>query len=376
MTDQTTPGAGPDDTPAANGTATGSAATSSAATDLRITDSTLRDGSHAMRHQFTQEQVRAVVHALDTSGIQVIEVAHGDGLGGSSFNYGFSRVDEFQLIAAAVQEARQAKIAVLMLPGVGTVEHLRHAREVGASVARIATHCTEADTSIQHFGAARALGMETVGFLMLSHRTTPEKLAEQARIMVDAGAQCVYVVDSAGALVLGDAQARVQAVLAEIGGQAQVGFHGHQNLSMGVANSVLAFQAGAKQIDGALCALGAGAGNAPTEVIAATFERLGVRTGVDVNGVLAAAENVVKPVIPRLPWMDRSSIIQGYAGVYSSFLLHAERAAERYGVPAYEILQRVGEAGYVGGQEDMIIDIALQLRQERELGDLAGVGVR
>jgi 4-hydroxy 2-oxovalerate aldolase len=346
-----------------------------AVTDLRITDSTLRDGSHAMRHQFTEEQVRAVVHALDGAGVQVIEVAHGDGLGGSSFNYGFSRVDEFQLIKAAVQEAQRARIAVLMLPGVGTVEDLRHAREVGASVARIATHCTEADTSIQHFNAARDLGMETVGFLMLSHRTTPEKLAEQARIMVDAGSQCVYVVDSAGALVLGDAQARVQAVLAEIGDEAQVGFHGHQNLSMGVANSVLAFQSGARQIDGALCALGAGAGNAPTEVIAATFERLGVKTGLDVNAVLSAAEDVVRPVIPRLPWMDRSSIIQGYAGVYSSFLLHAERAAERYGVPAHEILQRVGEAGYVGGQEDMIIDIALQLRQERELGDLAAVGV-
>jgi 4-hydroxy 2-oxovalerate aldolase len=194
--------------------------------------------------------------------------------------------------------------------------------------------------------------------------------------MVDAGAQCVYVVDSAGALVLGDAQARVQAVLAEIGAQAQVGFHGHQNLSLGVANSVLAYQAGAKQIDGALCALGAGAGNSPTEVLAATFERLGITTGVDVHKVLAAAQDVVKPVIPRMPTMDRSSIIQGYAGVYSSFLLHAERAAERYEVPAHEILQRVGEAGYVGGQEDMIIDIALQIRQEQELGDLAAVGVR
>ncbi|HEY6793629.1 MAG TPA: 4-hydroxy-2-oxovalerate aldolase [Kineosporiaceae bacterium] len=335
------------------------------AAEVRITDSTLRDGSHAMRHQFTSPQVRAIVHALDGAGVQVIEVAHGDGLGGSSFNYGFSREDEFDLIAAAVQEARQARIAVLMLPGVGTVDHLRRAHDVGASVARIATHCTEADTSVQHFGAARELGMETVGFLMLSHRIGPERLAAQARIMVDAGAQCVYVVDSAGALVLGEAQARVTAVLAEIGAQAQVGFHGHQNLSLGVANSVLAQQAGARQIDGALCALGAGAGNAPTEVLAATFERLGVATGVDVQSVLAAAQDVVLPIIPRRPWMDRSAIVQGYAGVYSSFLLHAERAAERYGVPAHEILQRVGEHGYVGGQEDMIIDIALQIRQER-----------
>jgi 4-hydroxy 2-oxovalerate aldolase len=188
--------------------------------------------------------------------------------------------------------------------------------------------------------------------------------------------QCVYVVDSAGALILGDAQQRIRAVLDEIGHEAQVGFHGHQNLSLGIANSVLAYQAGAKQIDGALCALGAGAGNSPTEVLAATFERMGIRTGVDLGEVLSAAEDVVRPFIPRLPWMDRASITQGYAGVYSSFLLHAERASERYGVPAHQILQRVGEAGYVGGQEDMIIDIALELQQEQELGDLAGAGVR
>jgi 4-hydroxy 2-oxovalerate aldolase len=334
--------------------------------DLRVTDSTLRDGSHAMRHRFTQEQVRAVVYALDSAGVEVIEVSHGDGLGGSSFNYGFSATDEISLIRAAVDEATAAKIAVLLLPGVGTVDDLREARQAGAAVARIATHCTEADVSVQHFGAARDLGMETVGFLMLSHRLDPAGLAKQARIMVDAGAECVYVVDSAGALMLSDAQARVQALISEIGPQAQVGFHGHQNLSLGVANSVLAYQAGATQIDGALCALGAGAGNAPTEVLVATFSRLGISTGIDVDGVLAAAEDVVRPIIPRLPWMDRSSVVQGYAGVYSSFLLHAQRAAERYGVPAHSILQRVGEAGYVGGQEDMIIDVALQLQAEQQ----------
>jgi 4-hydroxy 2-oxovalerate aldolase len=346
-------------------------------TDLRITDSTLRDGSHAMSHQYTVDQVRGVVSALDRAGVQGIEVSHGDGLGGSSFNYGFSLVDELDLIAAAVDEATRAKIAILMLPGLATVHDLKRAQALGASVARIATHCTEADVSIQHFGEARALGMETVGFLMLAHRATPEVMAQQARIMVDAGAQCVYVVDSAGALVLSDAQERVQAVIDEIGrDDAQVGFHGHQNLSLGVANSVLAYQAGARQIDGALCALGAGAGNSPTEVLAATFQRMGIRTGVDLGEVLSAAEEVVRPFIPRLPWMDRASITQGYAGVYSSFLLHAERAAERYGVPAHAILQKVGELGYVGGQEDMIIDVAVQLAQEQELGDLAGAGVR
>jgi 4-hydroxy 2-oxovalerate aldolase len=330
---------------------------------VRLTDSTLRDGSHALAHQFTEDQVRAVVSALDVAGVEVIEVSHGDGLGGSSFNYGFSLKDEFDLIAAAVQETQRAHIAVLLLPGVGTIDDLRHARDAGASVARIATHCTEADVSVQHFSAARDMGMETVGFLMLAHRVGPDELARQARVMVDAGAQCVYVVDSAGALILGDAQARVQALVREIGADAQVGFHGHQNLSLGIANSVLAVQGGALQVDGALCALGAGAGNAPTEVLVATFERLGIATGVDVDGALAAAEDVLRPTLPRLPHADRSAIVQGYAGVYGSFLLHAERAALRYGVPAYRILQKVGEGGYVGGQEDMIIDIAIQLAE-------------
>jgi 4-hydroxy 2-oxovalerate aldolase len=341
--------------------------------ELRLTDSTLRDGSHAMNHQFTVPQVRAIAHALDRGGVEVIEVAHGDGLGGSSFNYGFSREDEFDLIAAAVDEVTHAKIAVLLLPGLGTAEHLRRAHGLGASVARIATHCTEADVSLQHFRAARDLGMETVGFLMLSHRIGPADLAKQARNLVDGGAQCVYVVDSAGALVLSEAQNRVRALIDEISEQAQVGFHGHQNLSLGVANSVLAFQSGARQVDGALCALGAGTGNAPTEVLAATFDRMGINVGIDVAAVMAAAEEVVRPVIPRLPSMDRSAIVQGHAGVYSSFLLHAERAAERYGVPAHEILQRVGQAGYVGGQEDMIIDVALQLVGERDRADAADV---
>ncbi|WP_267879484.1 4-hydroxy-2-oxovalerate aldolase [Saccharomonospora iraqiensis] len=344
-----------------SGTA-GTAGTSGTGADrVRLVDTTLRDGSHAMAHQFTEAQVRDTVRALDSAGISLIEVTHGDGLGGSTFNYGFSRVDERTLISAAVDQARQARIAVLLLPGLGTVTDLKAAADLGAGAVRIATHCTEADVSIQHFGEARALGLETVGFLMLAHMSTPEELAKQARIMVDAGCQCVYVVDSAGALILEDAADRVAALVAEVGDEAQVGYHGHQNLSFGVANSVLAHRAGARQIDGSLVALGAGAGNSPTEVLAATFDRLGVHTGADKDVLMDAAENVVKPYITRLPVMDRSSIVQGYAGVYSSFLLHAERAAERYGVPAHEILYEVGRRRYVGGQEDMIIDIALQL---------------
>ncbi|EMQ98694.1 4-hydroxy-2-oxovalerate aldolase [Paeniglutamicibacter gangotriensis] len=333
--------------------------------DIRITDTTLRDGSHAMSHQFTEEHVRSVVRALDDSRVEVIEVTHGDGLGGSSFNYGFSKTPELDLIKAAVDEAKAAKIAVLMLPGLGTIHDLNQAYDAGASVARIATHCTEADVSIQHFQHARKLGMETVGFLMLSHRVSPEELAVQARIMADAGCQCVYVVDSAGALILDDVSDRVSALVAELGDDAQVGFHGHQNMSFGVANSVFAVRAGAKQIDGTLMALGAGAGNSPTEVLAAAFDRLDIKTGVDIQGVMAAAEDVVKPFITRMPVMDRASIMQGYAGVYSSFLIHAERAADRYGVPAYRILEEIGKAGYVGGQEDMIVDVAVQLAAAR-----------
>jgi 4-hydroxy 2-oxovalerate aldolase len=317
-----------------------------------------------MSHKFTERHVRDVVRALDDSRVEVIEVTHGDGLGGSSFNYGFSLTPELDLIKAAVDEAKQSKIAVLFLPGLGTIHDLNQAFDAGAKVARIATHCTEADISIQHFQHARKLGMETVGFLMLSHRVSPEELAEQARIMADAGCQCVYVVDSAGALILDDVSDRVSALVAELGDDAQVGFHGHQNMSFGVANSVFAVRAGAKQIDGTLVALGAGAGNSPTEVLAAAFDRLEIKTGVDVQGLMAAAEDIVKPFITRMPVMDRASIMQGYAGVYSSFLIHAERAADRYGVPAYKILEEVGKAGYVGGQEDMIVDVALQLVAE------------
>lgn len=331
---------------------------------VRIVDTTLRDGSHAVAHRFTPTQVRDTVRALDTAGIEWIEVSHGDGLGGSSLNYGFSDTDEMALIAAASQQARDARIAVLLVPGIGTVDDLRRARDAGARMVRVATHCTEADIAVQHFRVARDLGMETAGFLMMAHRATPAELARQARIMVDAGCQCPYVTDSAGALLMHEATARFEALVAEVGDEALVGYHGHQNLSLGVANSVLAVQAGVRSIDGSLCALGAGAGNSPTEVLAAVFDRLGVDTGVDAVALLDAAEDVVRPYLPRWPKMDRNAIVQGWAGVYSSFLLHAERAAERYKIPAHRILRRCGELGYVGGQEDMIIDVAIRLAEE------------
>ena len=333
--------------------------------DIRITNSSLRDGSHAKAHQFTVENVRAVVAALDAVGVPVIEVTHGDGLGGSSFTYGFSKVSERDLIAAAVESAANAKIAALMLPGVGTMDDIRAVADLGASIIRIATHCTEADISTQHFELARGIGLETVGFLMMAHASAPDRLATQARIMEDAGCQCVYVVDSAGALILDDVRDRVVALLEVLRSETQVGFHGHQNLGLGVANSVIAIRAGATQIDGCTRSLGAGAGNTPTEVLVAVCDRLGIQTGVDVFGILDAAEDVVRPIMDSETAMDRLSVVMGYAGVYSSFLKHAYRAAERYGVGGAEILKRCGERKLVGGQEDQIIDVALELADER-----------
>jgi 4-hydroxy 2-oxovalerate aldolase len=336
--------------------------------DIRVTDSSLRDGSHAKQHQFTEADVRAIVSALDAAGVPVIEVTHGDGLGGSSFNYGFSLVDERALIKAAVESASRAKIATLMLPGLGTVEDIRAVRDIGASVVRIATHCTEADVSVQHFEIARNIGLETVGFLMMAHSITPEELANQARVSADAGCHCVYVVATAGALILDQVTDRVTAVRAELGDDAQVGFHGHQNLSMGVANSILAIRAGAVQIDGCTRAFGAGAGNTPTEALAAVCERLGIRTGIDVFAMFDAAEEVVRPIMDGECVLDRLSLIMGYAGVYSSFLKHAYRAGQRYGVSGSEILVRAGRRRLVGGQEDQLIDIALELVEEGRAG--------
>ncbi|MEU4423200.1 4-hydroxy-2-oxovalerate aldolase [Actinoplanes sp. NPDC024001] len=329
--------------------------------DLRITDSSLRDGSHAKRHQFTADEVAAVVAALDDAGVPVIEVTHGDGLGGSSFTYGLSRTPEQELISVAVRTATRAKIAFLMLPGVGVIDDIRAAAGNGASVCRIATHCTEADIAVQHFGLARELGLETVGFLMMAHSISPAELAEQARIMADAGCQCVYVVDSAGALVLDQVGDRVAALVAELGEDAQVGFHGHENLGLGVANSVLAYRAGAKQIDGSTRRFGAGAGNTPVEAFVGVCDKLGIRTGVDFFKIVDAAEDVVRPAMPDECKLDRMALIMGYAGVYSSFLLHAYSLAERYQVSGAEILVRAGERRLVGGQEDQLIGIAREL---------------
>jgi 4-hydroxy 2-oxovalerate aldolase len=328
---------------------------------LRITDTSLRDGSHHKRHQFTAEEVRSIVAALDDAGVPVIEVTHGDGLGGSSFTYGFSKTPEQELISVAVETAKRAKIAFLMLPGVGVKDDILIAQDNGASICRIATHCTEADIAVQHFGLARERGLETVGFLMMAHSQPPEVIAKQGRIMADAGCQCVYVVDSAGALVLEQVSDRVSALIAELGDDVQVGFHGHENLGLAVANSVAAYRAGARQIDGSARRFGAGAGNTPTEAFVGVCDKLGIETGIDFFKIVDAAEDVVLPAMPEECKLDRMALLMGYAGVYSSFLKHAYRQAERYGVSGAEILVQAGKRKLVGGQEDQLADIAINL---------------
>jgi 4-hydroxy 2-oxovalerate aldolase len=330
-------------------------------TPVTLVDSTLRDGSHAKRHQISVDEVVAVASALDAAGVDVIEVSHGDGLGGASFNYGFSLADEYELIEAAVGAVETARIAVLMLPGIGVKEDLERARGLGASVVRIATHCTEADVSPSHIALARELGFKTAGFLMMAHMNTPEGLLEQAKIMEAAGAELVYVTDSAGALMPDGVKARVEALRGGLDAGTEVGFHGHENLSLAIANSMVAVESGATWIDGCTCGLGAGAGNAPTEILTAVFEKLGVDVNARVWEMMDAADDVVRPIMDRPQIVDRASLILGYAGVYSSFLLHAERAADRFHVSTKEILVEVGNRKAVGGQEDLIIEIAAEL---------------
>jgi 4-hydroxy 2-oxovalerate aldolase len=327
----------------------------------RLTDSTLRDGSHALAHRFTPEQAGAIAGALDRAGVPVIEVSHGDGLGGSSFQYGFSARDERDLIRAAAEAVTDARLAVLLLPGIGVADDLRVVRELGVSIARIATHCTEADISTQHIATAKTLGMEAVGFLMMAHMIEPSELLEQARLMESYGADCVYVVDSAGAMTTEDARLRVRALKDGLRAETQVGMHAHNNLSLAVANSVGALEEGVDQVDGCSRGLGAGAGNCPTEVLVAVSQKLGYRTGVDPLRIMDVAEDVVRPIMPREQIINRAALTLGYAGVYGSFLLHAERAAERFGVDAREILLELGRRRVVGGQEDMIVDVALEL---------------
>ncbi len=333
---------------------------------ITVHDMTLRDGMHPKRHQMSLEQMKSVACGLDAAGVPLIEVTHGDGLGGSSVNYGFPAHTDEEYLSTVIPLMKQAKVSALLLPGIGTVDHLKMAHDLGVSTIRVATHCTEADVSEQHISMARKMGMDTVGFLMMAHMNSADGLVKQAKLMESYGANCIYITDSAGYMLPDDVKERLSAVRQALNPETELGFHGHHNLAMGIANSLAAVEVGANRIDAAAAGLGAGAGNTPMEVLVAVCARMGIETGVDVFKIQDVAEDLVVPLMDFPIRIDRDALTLGYAGVYGSFLLFAKRAEAKYGIPARELLLELGRRGMVGGQEDMIEDTALTMVRNRK----------
>ncbi len=333
---------------------------------IYIQDVTLRDGMHAIRHQYSKKQIKELAIALDKSKVDAIEISHGDGLAGGSFNYGFGAHTDWDWLKGIAEELNHAVLTTLLLPGIGTIEDLKKAHGLGVRSVRIATHCTEADVSQQHIEAAKKLGMDVGGFLMLSHMIEPKKLAKQAKLMESYGADCVYVTDSAGALLMNDVADRIKAYKDVLDSETEVGIHCHHNLSLGVANTIIAMQHGATRLDASLAGMGAGAGNCPLEVLIACLNRMNVKTNSDLYQLMDLADDKIRPLQERPVRVDRETLSVGYAGVYSSFLLHAETAAKKYGLDTREILEELGERKMVGGQEDMIVDVALDILAKKE----------
>lgn len=334
---------------------------------LIIHDMSLRDGMHAKREQMTLEQMVSIATALDDAGVPLIQVTHGGGLGGNSLQHGFALHSNEEYLRAVAPKMKQARISVLLIPGLGTMRELQSAYDCGARSVHVATHCTEADTSPQHIAYARKLGMDTTGFLMMAHLNDPEGLAKQGKLMESYGAQTVYITDSAGYMLPSDVKARVAALRSVLKPETEIGFHGHHNMGMGIANSIAAVEEGASRIDASVAGLGAGAGNTPLEVFVAVCERMGIDTGCDLFKLMDLAEDIIVPMMDHMVRVDRASLTLGYAGVYSTFLLHAKRASDRFGIPARDILIELGRKKMIGGQEDMIVDTAMTMAKERGL---------